>query len=168
MSRHLPRQTLACAAAALALAVASSGNAEGAASGSVYRCKQANGAIAYQDFPCKGGVAVDIKPDAADPHAIERLRREQAEFERSYAQRRAAEAAQQRRDAVRPLPEPLPPEVENGYEQPQETPVYLFYGPVARMRFDHPVRRAMHRLTPKPPAHVSPAGMRPRRRLQPS
>jgi hypothetical protein len=141
MSRRTARRTLASAGALIALALAFSVSAQGSASAQVYRCKQSNGAIVYQDYPCKGGVTVDIKPDAADPTAIERLRRAEAEFDRSYAQRRAAEAAQQR---VQRPSEPLPPEVDNGFEP--EAPAYLFYGPVARSNFDHRDRRVMHRI----------------------
>ena len=57
----------------------------------VYRCKQANGGVLYADFPCGRGVIVDIKPDSADPRAIERLQRATEEFDRSAAQRRYAE-----------------------------------------------------------------------------
>ncbi len=53
----------------------------------VYKCKQANGAVAYQDYPCKGGIVVDIKPDTPDPAAIARLERAQSEFNRSAAAR---------------------------------------------------------------------------------
>lgn len=53
----------------------------------VYKCKQANGAVAYQDYPCKGGTVVDIKPDTADPAAIARFERAQTEFNRSAAAR---------------------------------------------------------------------------------
>ena len=53
----------------------------------VYKCKQANGAVAYQDYPCKGGVVVDIKPETPDPAAIARFERAQSEFNRNTAAR---------------------------------------------------------------------------------
>lgn len=59
----------------------------------VYKCKQASGGIAYQDYPCKGGVVVEIKPDVVDPAAVARLERAQAEFNRGAAQRRIEEEA---------------------------------------------------------------------------
>ena len=153
MSAASTRRALASAVTLIALASAAS--AQGGAATSVYRCKQPSGAIAYQDFPCKGGVTVDIKPDAADPAAIERLRRAQAEFDRSYAQRRAADAAQQRREAAPRPPEPLPPEVDSGYA-PDE-PAYLIYAPVPRKVFARRDRRVMHPVVP--PKRVNPPGM---------
>ena len=70
-----------------------------AASATVYKCKQANGGVLYQDYPCKNGVVVDVKPDAADPAAIARLERAQALYERDAARRRADEASEERRAA---------------------------------------------------------------------
>jgi hypothetical protein len=74
-----------CVAIALAAGIPST--TANAADMPVYKCRQANGAIAYQDYPCKGGSVVDIKPDAADPAAIARLERAQSEFNRSAAAR---------------------------------------------------------------------------------
>lgn len=74
-----------CAAIVLATGVPSA--AANAADMPVYKCKQANGAVAYQDYPCKGGSVVDIKPDTPDPAAIARLERAQSEFNRSAAAR---------------------------------------------------------------------------------
>jgi hypothetical protein len=53
--------------------------------------------VLYQDFPCRDGVLVDIKPDAADPAAIRRLERAQAEADRQGGLRRANEASEARR-----------------------------------------------------------------------
>jgi hypothetical protein len=64
---------------------------------SVYRCSGPHGAVLYQDFPCRDGVLVDIKPDAADPAAIRRLERAQAESDRQGALRHANEASEARR-----------------------------------------------------------------------
>ncbi|HLX28090.1 MAG TPA: hypothetical protein VKV24_06355 [Casimicrobiaceae bacterium] len=62
----------------------------------VYKCHQADGTVLYQDYACKGAVVVDIKPDSADPAAIERLRREDAAFDQAAAQRHAIDAAARR------------------------------------------------------------------------
>ena len=85
------------APAALLLATAlASPSMAGAANESVappvYKCAQRGGAIAYQDAPCKGGVLVDIKPEAPDAEAIARLRRAQDAFDRAAARRQADEA----------------------------------------------------------------------------
>jgi hypothetical protein len=122
--------------AVIALAVVSTANAQSNASASVYRCKQANGAIAYQDYPCKGGVAVDIKPEHVDPTAIQRLRSAQAAFDQAYAERRAAEAAVQRRELIeRPA---APPATDYGGAAPNAVPPpeYLLYGPLPRTNVD--------------------------------
>ena len=88
-----------CAAVALALGV--QGVAANAADVPVYKCKQASGAVAYQDYPCKGGVVVDIKPDTADPTAVARLERAQTEFNRSAAARAELALRQQELDLRR-------------------------------------------------------------------
>ena len=62
----------------------------------VYKCHQPDGTVLYQDYACKGAVVVDIKPDSADPAAIERLHRELAASDHSAAQRRAVDATIQR------------------------------------------------------------------------
>jgi hypothetical protein len=126
--------------AAIALTLASAANAQDNASSSVYRCKQSNGAIAYQDYPCKGGVAVEIKPEHADPQAIQRLRRAQAEFDRAYAERRAAEAVVRRRELIE-----RPPAIDNGVQTPDATqaPEYLLYGPLPRSNAERRNRRTM-------------------------
>jgi hypothetical protein len=74
-----------CAAIVLAAAIPS--GVASAADMPVYKCKQANGAVAYQDYPCKGGSVVDIRSDSADPAAIARFERAQSEFNRSAAAR---------------------------------------------------------------------------------
>ena len=73
--------------AALILATGAPGFAANAADMPVYKCKQTDGAVAYQDYPCKGGTVVDIKPETPDPAAIARFERAQSEFNRSAAAR---------------------------------------------------------------------------------
>ena len=177
MIRHpMPRRIAASAVAVIALAIASAATAESAAAPSVYRCKQANGSIAYQDFPCKGGTAVDIKADAPDPIAIERLQRQQAEFDRAYAQRQAEEAAQRQR--VEPPRASLPPLSENDYE-PYDQPTYFFYGgsvPSVGFRNQDKMSRdrnhgnppqVMHHQLPKPPRPAPTPPLTPGQRVQP-
>ena len=69
----------------------------------VYKCAQADGTVVYQDYACKGGAVVDIKPDAANPEAIARLERARIASERVAAARRANEdlAAMRRHEALR-------------------------------------------------------------------
>jgi hypothetical protein len=76
----------------------------------VYRCHAADGAIEYRDYPCKGGVLVDMKPGAADPAAIARLQRAQADFDRALALRRMAADARRRAEEATRAPAPQPPE----------------------------------------------------------
>lgn len=153
----MSRRTLRLSLAAVALAAAAPATAQSDTAASVYRCKQANGAIAYQDYPCKGGVAVDIKPEHADPKAIQRLRRAQADFDRAYAERRAAEAATPRRQLIE---RPAPPPVENGVEAPDtdQAPVYLLYAPMPRAKFAHRNRHGMHETVV--PRHRVPGAIR--------
>ena len=66
----------------------------------IYRCKQQDGGLAYQDFPCAGGVVVEIRPGSANPDAIARLAREQEAYERAAAMRRADELAALRRQEL--------------------------------------------------------------------
>jgi hypothetical protein len=63
-----------------------------AADAAVYKCKQASGAVAYQDVPCKGGTVVDVRAGSDDPAAVDRLDRANAEFNRAAAARSANEA----------------------------------------------------------------------------
>jgi len=162
MGRISPR-TIACALGIVALTVASAALAQSSAAASVYRCKQANGSIAYQDFPCKGGVAVDIKPDTPDPIAIERLQRQQADFDRAYAQRQAEEAAQRARQPVTPPRAALPPQADNDFV-PYEAPGYVFYGAVPRMGFPNRDKHVMHHNPPKRPKPAVPGTMNRSRR----
>jgi hypothetical protein len=62
-----------------------------AASAEVYKCKQASGEIAYQDFACKGGTIVDVRAGSADPAVVDRLERANAAFDRAAAARKANE-----------------------------------------------------------------------------
>ena len=73
------------------LALVSVSVAGAAGDTTVYRCTQANGAVLYADYPCKGGVAVDIRPGAPDPDATQRLERVRAELDRAAARRQANE-----------------------------------------------------------------------------
>lgn len=143
--------TFAFAAALGPLMLAAPVDAQTNATTPVYRCRQENGAITYQDFACKGGVAVEIKPDAADPAAIQRLRRAQADFDRGLAQRLAAEEreailreqSQQRREL----------ESTQGLDNGNDAlylPDYPLYGPIPRTRL-HP-----HEARPLRPPVVSP------------
>jgi hypothetical protein len=115
----------------------------------VYRCRAADGAVTYQDYPCKGGVAVDIKPDAADPAAIQRLRRAQARFDQSLAQRRAAEQMTMRRQLLERGRVIAPaPAAGDEMQTPDASDAqgYLLYGPVAPARVERRNRRIEHRV----------------------
>ena len=97
----------------------------------VYRCHGADGAIEYRDYPCKGGAVVDMKPGEADPAAIARLQRAQAEFDRALARRRMLEDADRRaEDAARAREVPPPYLLPDAYF-PDETyfPAYDYYAP---------------------------------------
>jgi hypothetical protein len=102
LRRYLTIAALATAGTALAsAALAQAPSPNGAPKSGppvppVYKCRQPDGTVLYQDYACKGAVVVDIKPDSADPAAIERLRREEAAFDRSAAQRRAVDTGVQR------------------------------------------------------------------------
>jgi hypothetical protein len=109
----------------------------------IYRCHGAGGAIEYRDYPCTRGVVVDIKPDAADPAAIARLQRAQAEFDRTFAERRMAEEAARRAEEAARAPEAP----ETSYFVPDAyfpdatyIPAYGYYAPQPRPR-----ARAEHR-----------------------
>ncbi|MGE5170299.1 MAG: hypothetical protein ACM3JC_08000 [Rudaea sp.] len=100
----------------------------------VYRCRAAGGAIEYRDYPCNGGALVDIKPDAADPAAIARLQRAQAEFDRAIARRRSAEeAARRAEDSARERDAPEAPYfVPDAYfPDASYVPAYGYYAPYA-------------------------------------
>jgi hypothetical protein len=147
--RMLRKPLLAFPLALAVFAFASAAVAENDAAAPVYRCKAPGGAVTYQDYPCKGGVAVDIKPDAADPAAIQRLRQAQARFDRSLAQRRAAEEMATRREpperrrAIAPAPD-----FGDDVQTPdvRDVPGYLLYGPVPPAKFERRNRRIEHRV----------------------
>jgi hypothetical protein len=122
----------------------SAGAAEAVAPPSVYKCRQSNGAVLYQDYACKDGTVVDITPDAADPAAILRLERAQAEYEREATRRRAIEAGEERRrvalERMRSEAEAAPayePQVDALY-----VPAYPYYVPRARPPVQRHVPRA--------------------------
>ena len=92
------RATL-CAAALSCATFTSVAFAEASPS-TIYRCAEASGAMAYQDFPCKGGVVVDIRPGVANQAEIARLARAEEAFERAAALRKADELAALRREEL--------------------------------------------------------------------
>jgi hypothetical protein len=124
-----------------------------AAGAQVYKCKQASGAVAYQDFPCKGGTVVDVRAGSDDPAAVDRLDRANAEFNRAaavrsaneaiaaqgraaaYQRQQAAEAAQAMADAA-------------AYPPAFYGPVYGVPGPVRKRRLDGHHRVEEHRAVP--------------------
>ena len=95
--RHIVR-TLVHALSVLSLLL---GAATAVASPAVYRCKQGNGGMGYQDFPCADGVVVDIRPGVPNPDEIARLAQQQEAFDRSYARRLADELATREAAAAR-------------------------------------------------------------------
>ena len=120
--------------------------ASGVAPSSVFKCRQANGAVLYQDYACKDGVVVELKPDAADPAAIRRLERAQAEYEREAARRRASEASEERSRAAL---ERMRSEAEaaQAYTPQMETlyvPAYPYYVPRGRAHVQPHASRASH------------------------
>jgi len=162
---RISRQTVASALGIVALTMALAALAQERAAASVYRCKQANGSVAYQDFPCKGGITVDIKPETPDPYAIDRLQRQQADFDRAYAQRQAEEAAQRARQPVAPPRATLPPQAENDFES-YDAPGYVFYGGVPRAGFPNRDKHVMHHNPPRRPKPTAPGTMNRSRRLE--
>jgi hypothetical protein len=141
-SLSIRQRALGVCVAVIALAIATAASAQPDAAAPVFRCKEANGGITYQDYPCKGGVTVDIKPDTANPEAIQRLRRAEAEFDRAHAQRRATETLAQRRALIeRRTIEGGP----GGAPEADEAPEYLLYGPLPRTSFERRDRRVKRR-----------------------
>jgi hypothetical protein len=150
ITQRMLRKSLLGSSLALAVLVfATAAAAQSVAPGPVYRCRAADGAVTYQDYPCKGGVAVDIKPDAADPAAIQRLRRAQARFDQSLAQRRAAEQMTMRRQLLERARVIAPaPAAGDEMQTPDASDAqgYLLYGPVAPARVERRNRRIEHRV----------------------
>jgi hypothetical protein len=159
--RTTRQPTLTVCVAFIAFAIASAATAQPDAAAPVFRCKQPNGGVTYQDYPCKGGVTVDIKPDAADPKAIQRLRRAEAEFARTYAQRSAAAAVPQRRALIEQPAMIIPP---GEAPEPGETPESLLYGPLPKTSFERRNRRIERRVV-APERRVVPGVVR---RLRPT
>jgi uncharacterized protein YyaL (SSP411 family) len=91
LTDHIMTARSAPSAFALPIAIAALIFAS-AADAQVYKCKQANGTVAYQDSPCQGGAVVDIRAGSDDPAAVDRLDRANAEFNRAAAARSANEA----------------------------------------------------------------------------
>ncbi|HET8877430.1 MAG TPA: hypothetical protein VFO53_13960 [Casimicrobiaceae bacterium] len=144
----LRKPLLAFALAQAVLAFASAAVAQNDPAAPVYRCKAPGGAVTYQDYACKGGIAVDIKPDAADPAAIQRLRQAQARFDRSLAQRRAAEMATRREPPERRRATARAPGYDGDVQVPDasDVPGYLLYGPVPPAKLERRNRRIEHRV----------------------
>ena len=122
------------AQAFLGAALASFGvvaHGQDAGASKVYRCHGADGAIEYRDYPCKGGAVVDMKPGEADPAAIARLQRAQAEFDRALARRRMLEDADRRTEEAARAREVPPPYLLPDAYFPDETyfPAYDYYAP---------------------------------------
>ncbi len=97
-SRRMARErciALVCAFAGVSLI------APGTAAETIYKCRDDRGRVLYTSEPCPGGKPVDIQAGKGDPHALERLRQEDAAFNRRMSERRAAEAkeAELRREA---------------------------------------------------------------------
>ena len=112
---------------------------------SVYKCRQPNGAVLYQDYACKDGVLVDIKPDAADRDAIRRLERAQADFDGEAARRRASEASEERRRALERMRSEA--EAAQAYAPQADAyyvPAYPYYVPRARPHLQPHPSRASH------------------------
>lgn len=114
----------------------------------VYRCSQASGAVSYQDYPCKGGAIVDIRPGAPAPDATQRLERARDELDRAAARRQAndeiaavrrAELNQRRQEM-----ETAQRFIESATSPPDFTygPGYGFYAPSVK---DRPHRPNLHR-----------------------
>ena len=117
----------------------------------VYKCKGPSGAVSYQDYPCKGGTVVDIRPDAVDPAAVERLQRANADFDRAAAARNTAEEmAALRREELnrRRLEVEAAQSMAESAVNPTYGPVYGFYGPYVKNR---PNRPNTHRRTEHQP-----------------
>jgi hypothetical protein len=125
-------------AALASLGVIAHGQDSGAST--VYRCHGVGGAIEYRDYPCKGGAVVDMKPGEADPAAIARLQRSQAEFDRALARRRMLEDADRRAEEAARAREVPPPYLLPDAYFPDETylPAFDYYAPFppARDRAD--------------------------------
>jgi hypothetical protein len=85
-----PTNSVSALLAGAVFASASAAGADGTtAESTVYKCKDASGAVAYQDYPCKGGVIVELKLYAADPEAVRLLQQADADFNRAVARRKA-------------------------------------------------------------------------------
>jgi hypothetical protein len=72
----------------------------------IYKCKGVHGGLLYTDTPCEGGERLNLKPDVADPAAIQRLARAQVTLDELAAKRRADEALEEsKKEAERLLRE---------------------------------------------------------------
>ena len=103
---------------------AASAHAEASPS-TIYRCPQAGGGMGYQDFPCNGGVVVDVRPGVPNQDEIARLTRAQEAFERRAAARRADETALRREELMLRQQEL---EASRGAQSPQDEVYYPTHG----------------------------------------
>jgi hypothetical protein len=130
-----------------------------AAGAAVYKCTQASGTVAYQDFPCKGGTVVDVRAGSDDPAAVDRLERANAEFNQAAAVRSANEAmAAQRREALyqqRRAADAAQAMAEAAANPPAIYVPYGVPGPVRKHRQSVHHRAEEHRAVPAPRATVA-------------
>lgn len=146
----IPGCAVRVAAAALALVSVASVAAETPGT-TVYKCPQANGAVLYADYPCKGGAVVDIRPGSAAPDAMQRLERARDEIDRAAVRRQANdELAALRREELnqrrRELEAAQSMEFAANSPDLSYAPAYGFYGPYVKPRANRPDihRRAEH------------------------
>jgi len=81
--------------------------------------------MGYQDFPCNGGVVVDVRPGVPNQEEIARLTRAQEAFERRAAARRADETALRREELMLRQQEL---EASRGAQHGQDDVYYPAYG----------------------------------------
>jgi len=161
---------VAALAALLAAAASTHALADNSPS-TIYRCKQQNGRLAYQDFPCPGGVVVEVRPGVPNPAEIARLEREQEAFERAAAARRADELAALRREELMLRQRELNYATATGASgvdtAPYYVPAYGFYGFGGYADDRHPRRDSKHdfqKRRDEPTRRVPATIQRPQRR----
>jgi hypothetical protein len=135
-----------------------------AAGAQVYKCQQASGTVAYQDYPCKGGTVVDVRAGSDDPAAVDRLDRANAEFNRAAAARSANEAmAAQRREALYQQQRAADAAQTMAEAAANPPAIYVPYGvpgPVRKHRPDGHHRAEEHRTMPALVPHAAVANRR--------
>jgi hypothetical protein len=136
-----------------------------AASAEVYKCKQAGGGVAYQDYACKGGTIVDVRAGSADPAAVDRLERANAAFDRAAAARKAnEEVAAIRRAALNERQRELEAAQNMAEAAANSAPIYapVYAVPVlvpkhrrdSHRRNEHPAVTARHGPARPPRSHL--------------